>query len=83
MSDGGGGDLCLENKVYIDLVPLGISPAPHTCSSPAPDARRDARLWQHGGAPHPHGMNFGVEARDGEQRFDSAASTGAVRAHKG
>ena len=28
-------------------------------------------------------MNFGVEARDGEQRFDSATGTGAVRAHKG
>ena len=29
MGDGGG-DLCLENKVYIDLVPVGTSPAPDT-----------------------------------------------------
>ena len=75
MGDGGG-DLCLENKVYIDLVPVGTSPAPDTSLRGATHGfgNTEERLIR---------MNFGVEARDGEQRFDSATGTGAVRAHKG
>ena len=75
MGDGGG-DFCLENKVYIDLVPVGTSPAPDTSLRGATHGfgSTEERLIR---------ANFGVEARDGEQRFDSATGTGAVRAHKG
>eukprot|EP00966_Prymnesium_polylepis_P189542 4391993-Prymnesium_polylepis.1 len=62
-----------------------------------PRPRAGGRLTGHGhhrtlrGAAHGFGnteerlirMNFGVEARDGEQRFNSATGAGAVRAHQG
>eukprot|EP00966_Prymnesium_polylepis_P034931 812073-Prymnesium_polylepis.1 len=49
MGDGGG-DLCLENKVYLDLVPVGASPATDTTLRGA----THGVVWQHGGAPNPH-----------------------------
>jgi hypothetical protein len=76
MGDGGG-DLCVENKAYFDLVPIGTSAA---CT--------DTSLR---GATHDFGnteeklirSNFGVEARDGEGRFDPSTGKGAVRGHQG
>ena len=56
-------------------VPVGTSPAPDTSLRGATHGfgNTEERLIR---------MNFGVEARDGERRFDSATGTGAVRAHR-
>eukprot|EP00966_Prymnesium_polylepis_P228708 5292876-Prymnesium_polylepis.1 len=66
-----GDNLYLENKVYIDLVPVGTSPASDTSLRGAAHGfgNTEERLIH---------MNFGVEACDGGQRFDSAAGHGRL-----
>eukprot|EP00966_Prymnesium_polylepis_P091097 2108800-Prymnesium_polylepis.1 len=63
-----GGDL--ENKAYFDLVPIGTSAATDTSLRGATDAfgNMEEKLIR---------SNFGVEARDGEGRFDPSTGKGA------
>eukprot|EP00966_Prymnesium_polylepis_P157450 3638811-Prymnesium_polylepis.1 len=75
MGDGGG-DLCVENKAYFDLVPIGTSAATDTSLRGATHAfgNMEEKLIR---------SNFGVEARAGEGGFDPSTGKGAVLRHQG
>ena len=72
----GGGDLCMELKVYTSFVPLGAS-APHETSYHGDThafGNTEERLIR---------MVLGVDERAGDAAWDSSTGAGAVAAHKG
>ena len=75
MGDGGG-DLCLEHKVYSSLVPVGASPDPDTSFHGDTHAfgNTEEKLIR---------IVLGVEERAGDESWDARAGDGAVRAHRG
>ena len=72
----GGADLCVEHKVWGDLVAPGASSVAETTYRGATHAfgnTEEKAIYE----------NFGVKARAGTQRWDSASGAGAVKAHSG
>ena len=72
----GGGDLCVEVKVYSSFVPRGAS-SPHETSYHGDThafGNTEERLIR---------LNHGVQARDGDESWDNATGAGRVTAHRG
>ena len=72
----GGRDLCVENKVYNDLVPRSASAHSQTVLRGDTHAfgNTEERLIR---------LNHGVQARDGDESWDNATGAGRVTAHRG